>query len=749
MHVRAVPDTRSGVAERVATRSVYWIVLACLAGRVLSTVAVVGPILLLGGDGSGLALRLALLVALLDVVLLVGVASGRLDWLLRSRWFLVVDVAVAIGINFWITSRIAPGSFWELGHDPLGAYLTATVALWTVIRGLRLGALLVGLGVLTLVGEALLNGAAFDATGWLTLGYRLAWMLMMIAPGLSVVLLARHAARMASARVMEEARAHAMSELHGTVLQALGEITRLTANGDPVRVLTEVRELAAGQLGAAERSAERSGLGGTDDLRVTVADVCTEFDRSGLRVELEADAVIVPADVARTVAAAVREALTNARKHAHVVQIVVRLVHSTSGTQICVDDDGPGVRGGRGFGLQNSIVDRIAAVGGSATVRSGPGSGTRITMTLPDAPISTASILERAVDWFLVVPVLLRVAIMIATMLGAPLALPHHAGSYTIVTGIVVAANAVLLALIAARRSGWLLNSRVYFAADLTVAVGLVLWTAAILPAGTAAQLTLVGTTVYFVPTIPLWCVLRGLRTGAALLVLCFGLEWVAAAINEVPSGWSSAAQVLTHFIQLPAGFLLAVLVMRLARNGVDAALAAENRKIIGDMLTTSMQSLRNILELAGGPPTADRMHKVRGLALGTADDLDGTLFGTETGIGARLTTVARRHRRRGLLVVLNVVEPPTSVGADVTEVVAEVVDDILEAIRSAGIPEVIVFCGGEEHGLVVTVRDHGRAYPTPGELAWRAAMAEVGATLLIGRPRGGGTHVELRWAAR
>jgi signal transduction histidine kinase len=80
------------------------------------------------------------------------------------------------------------------------------------------------------------------------------------------------------------------------------------------------------------------------------------------------------------------EAMQNAAKHAHgATAIAIELFDNGSALLFEVRDDGAGfdlVAVDRGMGL-TSMRDRIAAVGGQLEIDSSPGSGTRVTATIP------------------------------------------------------------------------------------------------------------------------------------------------------------------------------------------------------------------------------------------------------------------------------------------------------------------------------------------------------------------------------
>ena len=80
------------------------------------------------------------------------------------------------------------------------------------------------------------------------------------------------------------------------------------------------------------------------------------------------------------------EALTNVRKHASAREVSLRLDLVRRRLRLTVTDTGVGFRSRgarlRGFGL-SGIEDRARGVGGRATIRSTPGRGTAVTVTVP------------------------------------------------------------------------------------------------------------------------------------------------------------------------------------------------------------------------------------------------------------------------------------------------------------------------------------------------------------------------------
>jgi len=127
----------------------------------------------------------------------------------------------------------------------------------------------------------------------------------------------------------------------------------------------------------------------TQDSAVNLAaSVRAVVDRSPLTVDVLAhNDSTVPASVALAMVRAVREALTNVERHAGVTTATVLVDAGGGRAVVVVDDDGAGfspaaVPGNR-RGLRGSVVERLDAVGGDATVTSRPGEGTTVRLVWP------------------------------------------------------------------------------------------------------------------------------------------------------------------------------------------------------------------------------------------------------------------------------------------------------------------------------------------------------------------------------
>jgi len=133
----------------------------------------------------------------------------------------------------------------------------------------------------------------------------------------------------------------------------------------------------------------RPTLPAPEDLRRALGEVADEVRRTGrtsVNVEV-ADEIALGSEEAADLVAIVREALSNVQRHAVATQALVQLTVRGETLHLVIADDGHGfdARGRRTrqkHGLSN-IRDRATALGGRVTVRSRPGTGTRIIVNLP------------------------------------------------------------------------------------------------------------------------------------------------------------------------------------------------------------------------------------------------------------------------------------------------------------------------------------------------------------------------------
>ena len=161
----------------------------------------------------------------------------------------------------------------------------------------------------------------------------------------------------------------------------------------------EQKELAAkmagdaiGHLHAAEAASPETqtlvGLGQLSERLVTAASAFSSPFEVQVR---DVDMHSLPVNVAEAVYSASVQAMVNSMQHAGGAEvrrtISIRGGHPASAVHVLVEDDGRGFTAdevpAERLGLRVSIRDRVSKVGGRATVRSSPGTGTSVTIVWP------------------------------------------------------------------------------------------------------------------------------------------------------------------------------------------------------------------------------------------------------------------------------------------------------------------------------------------------------------------------------
>ncbi len=171
--------------------------------------------------------------------------------------------------------------------------------------------------------------------------------------------------------------------LHDSALQTL-ELVAESDQLDPELIRRQARR---------EADLLRRAINGEQDhvegFARCIQDLADESTQSGLRVELaliDLNASVCPA-TSEALLGALREALTNVTKHAGVDHVVVGLTSADEGVRITIRDRGKGFdqeAQTQGFGVKNSIVARMTDVGGTASVTSALGSGTKVVLWAPN-----------------------------------------------------------------------------------------------------------------------------------------------------------------------------------------------------------------------------------------------------------------------------------------------------------------------------------------------------------------------------
>jgi signal transduction histidine kinase len=243
-----------------------------------------------------------------------------------------------------------------------------------------------GFGVALVVGAGLLFLSANDALG----GAREAVLVAIAAIAALALILApflwrlgRNLAAERAERIRSQERAELAAHLHDSVLQTLTLMQKRADDPREVAALARRQERELRSWLFDDRSAR-----GSASLATALEDAAAEVeDAHGVPIE-----VVVVGDRelderAAALVGATREALTNAAKFAGDAGPVAVYAEMEDGAaQVFVRDRGAGFDPERmpedRRGVRESIVGRMARHGGAAVVRSSPGSGTEIELTL-------------------------------------------------------------------------------------------------------------------------------------------------------------------------------------------------------------------------------------------------------------------------------------------------------------------------------------------------------------------------------
>jgi two-component system CheB/CheR fusion protein len=198
----------------------------------------------------------------------------------------------------------------------------------------------------------------------------------------------------------EEERRRVSRELHDSLCQKLASLALEVENlavALPPRATTRVRlqDLGARAIQVSEEArhiAYELHPSVLDDLGLVVSlkALCDEFAKTeNVRVDFNAGKlpVLVPQKIASGLYRIAQESLRNVAKHAKAKRLTVALAVRDQGLLLSLNDDGIGfapqaVKGKGGLGLV-SIGERARIMGGTLSIESKPGDGTRLSVSVP------------------------------------------------------------------------------------------------------------------------------------------------------------------------------------------------------------------------------------------------------------------------------------------------------------------------------------------------------------------------------
>jgi signal transduction histidine kinase len=322
----------------------------------------------------------------------------------RRTQLLVADLVVTIGLMLSTVVLQYPDGTVHGALPVTATWMAGPVLAWAIRYGRRAGTV-VAL-IVAACDFALLRGAELSTA--------LNGAVLLLLAGWLVGHLARLAAEVEAERqhaieveAASRERERLARDIHDSVLQVLALVQRRGAEAGGAAA--ELGRLA-GQQEAALRTLVGDGwaasrataVSGEVDLRQLVLPAQT--DR--VTVSVPAQSVPLEKTAATELAAAMRAALDNVRRHCGERTRAWVLVEDEPGLiRITIRDEGPGIPDGRlaeaaaagRFGVSHSISGRLRDLGGSAAVSSVPGEGTVVELRLPRvAGVSVATSAGRA-----------------------------------------------------------------------------------------------------------------------------------------------------------------------------------------------------------------------------------------------------------------------------------------------------------------------------------------------------------------
>jgi signal transduction histidine kinase len=331
-------------------------------------------------------------------------AAGPYDRFMqmRTRWLVLLGLLGAglVGWLVWAWEHTEPPA-WPVLIADFVAVVGLAVGPWLILTARRIGddpagrsalrRVVINAAVIAVVGIALglvfmaiFRGEPHLATSVPGFAILIAGLVLLIGGVMLpwVLVLTRAVTQERAARVRAEERADVAAHLHDTVLQALTLIQKKTEDPGVLRLArgTE-RELRAWLYGGQPTDEDEF----TGAVRAVAAEV---EDQYAVTVEVITVGSHPLDGPTRAVVGALREALTNAARHARVRRVSVFAEVGDAELSALIRDRGCGFdpslpSGIDRRGITDSIEARMRQQGGTAAIRSILGEGTEVELRVP------------------------------------------------------------------------------------------------------------------------------------------------------------------------------------------------------------------------------------------------------------------------------------------------------------------------------------------------------------------------------
>jgi signal transduction histidine kinase len=330
----------------------------------------------------------------LGVILLQTLAFGD-NGVAGTVGWLVAIIAVGAGV-IWHQSDPARRGHWaeNVSQAPWLAAVVAESDRRSFLFRFIGGGVLVAVGIIGVVAvyapagnlSSVLNGVIFALVGLIGVG-------VVVAPLLWRTFSQLRAER--EGRIREQERAEVAAMIHDQVLHTLALIQRNSAD------IKEVQRLARGQERSLRNWLYKPTASPTERFAAALEQAAAEVeDTYAISVETVVVGDTDCDDSIAALVAAAREALVNAARHAGVDTVSLYAEVEEDELSVFVRDRGAGfdmdqIADSR-HGVRGSIIGRMGRHGGRAEIKSAPGDGTEVRLTMPAARDSVAAAKETA-----------------------------------------------------------------------------------------------------------------------------------------------------------------------------------------------------------------------------------------------------------------------------------------------------------------------------------------------------------------
>ncbi|MGI8700326.1 MAG: histidine kinase [Nocardioidaceae bacterium] len=317
------------------------------------------------------AYRIGCLIA---ICLLYAGSAVIADASLRVRW-------LYLGLFLAVLAATIPFTGWYV--FTIGVYVSVMIACLIPWRQARWA--LLGWGLLNLVAALVVLSWLIFALAFLGLFFglgtgggaesgRLAERLNRSQQRNAVLAVAAERERIA--RDLHDILGHSL-----TAIAIKSDLAHRLVDRDPVAAKAQLGEIE--QVARQALADVRTTASGIRRVRVAVEIASARSVLLAAGIQASVPTTIAPMSdrASETLGFVVREAITNAIRHAHATNVTI----TTGSTWVQIDDDGVGLGHGRGSGLAG-LRERVGAAHGTLSATSGPGGGTTVRADLPADP---------------------------------------------------------------------------------------------------------------------------------------------------------------------------------------------------------------------------------------------------------------------------------------------------------------------------------------------------------------------------